>query len=332
MRQINCPVCGADARSVLMRGGDLYHHLPGEFSLVRCGCGLVFINPQPDNAELATFYPDDYLAHQARARPPRLGRHRAFKTFILRWYYGCPMQGAPPPRWARVLMRPLLFWFSLGTMKSMLPYHGGGAILDVGCGNAGWLSALKEYGWRVQGVELDEPAARAAADAGVPVACGTLLDAQFSAASFDVVRLHYVLEHLVNPAETLDEIRRILKPDGLCYIRIPNIASLTYRLFGRYWFPLDIPRHVFHYTPATFTRLARQHGFAVRHIEFRSPPSGFFTSLEFMRQAGVLPRILGPLREQSSLWRNLWRPVGWCVDWLRMGDIVQYTLSPERRA
>ena len=326
MHPVLCPLCGSDSRSVFVRGTDLYHHLPGEFTLTRCSCGLVYINPQPEPAELQAYYPDDYLAHQIRSRPPKLGRHRAFKTFLLRWYYGCPVGGPTPPPMLRALLKPLLFLFSRGTMKSMIPVRGSGSLLDVGCGNGGWLAPLAECGWRVQGVELDEPAARAANDAGVPVACGTLHDARFNDASFDVVRLHYVFEHLLNPGDVLDEIRRILKPDGLCYIRIPNIASLTFRWFGRFWFPLDVPRHVVHYTPATFTRLAAAHGFAVRRITFKSPPSGFFTSIEFMRQAGVLPRVLVPLRESCPLCRNLWRPMGWVIDRVRLGDIVQFEL------
>lgn len=331
MHYLPCPVCGADSRAVFMHGSDYYHHIPGAFTLTKCACGLVYVNPQPDNAELQAYYPDDYLAHQSRARAPKLARHRAFKTFVLRWYYGCPLHGAAPPRWARLMLKPFLFWCSLGTVKSMIPFHGAGRILDVGCGNGGWLLPLKDYGWTVQGVELDEPAARAANAAGVPVFCGTLHDAKFPNASFDVVRLHYVFEHLVNPAEMLDEIRRVSAPGGICYVRIPNIDSMTFRLFGQYWFPLDVPRHVFHYTPGTFMRLAEQHGFTVRRTTFKSPPSGFFTSIDFMRQAGVVPWYFRPLRERNAFWRNLWRPLGWLADRLGKGDIVQYELVTARQ-
>jgi hypothetical protein len=126
----------------------------------------------------------------------------------------------------------------------------------------------------------------------------------------------------------LAEIRRILKPDGIAYIRVPNIRSATFGLFRQYWYPLDVPRHVFHYTPQTFTRLARQHGLEVRRTRFCSPPSGFFMSLEFMRRQGVLPRWLRFINGERALWRNLWRPLAWLLDALRLGDIVEFTVTP----
>ncbi|NLF40005.1 class I SAM-dependent methyltransferase [bacterium] len=332
MKHIACPVCRADNRDAFMRGGDLLHGVDGAFTLVRCACGMVYLNPMPDNAELARYYPDDYCPHRERKMDPSLKKHRAWKVFILRWYYGCPVDGPAPPRFLRLLARPVLFWLSLSTLKSMIPYHGAGRIVDVGCGNGGWLLRLKNCGWDVHGVEIDGPAAAAAGAAGVPCVRGTLHDAHFADGSFDVVRLHYVFEHLVNPGETLDEIRRILKPGGRCYIRIPNIDSLTFRLFGRHWFPLDIPRHVFHYTPRTFMRLAGQHGLAVTRVHAHSPPSGFFTSLDYARRAGAVPRWLAWVREDCAFCRNLWRPAGWLVDRCGKGDIVEYTLTPAATA
>ena len=326
MRSILCPVCGADNRETFIRGKDLLHDVPGEFTLTRCSCGMVYLNPQPDNSELQAYYPDDYCPHKQRRVDHTLKKHRAFKVFLLRWYYGCPLNGPAPPKWARTLLKPLLFWLSLSTMKSMIPFRGEGHIVDVGCGNGGWLLRLKEAGWITQGVEIDDPAAQSANAAGIPTYCGTLLDANYPDDIFDVVRLHYVFEHLINPEETLDEIRRIMKPDGVSYIRIPNIDSLVFRLFGKYWFALDVPRHVFHYTPKTFTRLAEQHGLKVKRVHFSSPPSGFFTSLEYMRKEGVLPWALRPLKGKSALWKNLWRPIGWLIDRFGKGDIVEYTL------
>ena len=326
MHTILCPLCGSDSRTVLVRGSDLLHGVPGDFSVTRCSCGLVYINPQPDNDELQLYYPDHYLAHKELHGMTRFQRHRALKEFVLRWYYDYPLGGQLPPRWQRRLVRPLLWLLSLGTLKSAIPYHGGGRLLDIGCGNGGWLRGMQECGWTVQGVEIDENAARTANAAGVPTFCGTLPAARFPDQSFDVVRLHYVFEHLINPAEILNEIRRILKTDGVCYIRVPNIASCTYRWFKQYWYPLDVPRHVFHYTPDTFTRLARQNGLAVQRVKYYSPPSGFFVSLEFMRREGALPAWLRPVNGERAFWRNLWRPLGWLIDRAGQGDIVEFTL------
>ncbi|MCK4983368.1 MAG: class I SAM-dependent methyltransferase [Victivallaceae bacterium] len=313
MKNILCPVCGADNRDVFIRGNDLLHDIPGEFTLSKCACGMIYINPQPDNNELQKYYPDDYCPHRKRHSDRSLKKHRKFKSFILRWYYGCPVNNKRiSPKLLRILFKPILFFLSLSTMKSMIPYHGNGDILDVGCGNGGWLIRLKEAGWNTSGVEIDQPAAQDANDIGIPTFCGTLIDAHFPDESFDVIRLHYVFEHLIDPKETLDEIRRILKPDGICYIRIPNIDSIAFSLFKEYWFALDIPRHVFNYTPKTFTQLASGHGLRVTRIHFNSPHTGFLTSLEYMRKKGSLPAVLRKIKD-NSFWKNLWRPIGWLV-------------------
>ena len=61
---------------------------------------------------------------------------------------------------------------------------------------------------------------------------GTVEAAGFPDSFFDVVRLSTVLEHLPNPRTTFDEIYRILRPDGLVYVKVPNTQNLVFRLFG----------------------------------------------------------------------------------------------------
>ena len=133
---------------------------------------------------------------------------------------------------------------------------------------------------------------------------------------------------MINPKETLDEIKRILKPDGICLIRIPNIESAMFKLFKRNWFALDIPRHVFHYSPKTFSRLASQHGLKVKRIKYKSPDTGFFTSLDYAKKNNEAPFWLKPICK-NTFWKNVWRPIGWLIDKLHQGDIVEYTLQKE---
>ncbi len=327
MKKILCPVCGANNNNVFLRGNDILHNVPGEFTLSKCDCGMVYVNPQPDNNELQAYYPDNYCSHRKMNIDHSLRKHRALKIFILRWYYGCPVgQENPPFKWIRTLFKPFLFFLSLSTMKSMIPYHGNGEILDIGCGNGGWLLRLKNAGWKTTGVEIDAPASQTANEAGLNVFCGTLIDADFPDNSFDVIRLHYVFEHLINPKETLDEIHRILKPDGICLIRIPNIDSAMFKLFKVNWFALDIPRHVFHYTPDTFSKLAEQHGLKVKKVNFNSPDTGFFTSLEYAKKNNNAPKFLRFINK-NFFWKNIWRLIGWIIDIFHKSDIVEYTLK-----
>ncbi len=276
--------------------------------------------------ELSKYYPDEYLPHRPLKNRDYLWHHRQLKRFVLRWYYGYSLGGNVPPKILRTLSFPISWALSKSTMKSMIRWHGKGHILDVGCGNGGWLLRMKAAGWSVQGVEPDGTAAMFANKADIPVHCGTLPDAGFHDRSFDLIRFHYVFEHIHNPNEILEEVRRIMASDGICLIRVPNIKSVNFSLFKKYWFPLDIPRHVVHYTPDGMQRIAQKHGMKVKRIMFRSPKTGFFTSIEYMKKNGVAPWYFRVINCRSKLWHLLWRPFGKLIDLCHRGDIVEYTL------
>jgi hypothetical protein len=70
--------------------------------------------------------------------------------------------------------------------------------------------------------------------------------------------------------ETLRKIRQILKPGGLLVIAVPNIASIQASVFGSRWYHLEVPRHAFHYSPATLGALLEQEGFQVKGVDHTS--------------------------------------------------------------
>src|SRR5437870_11595841 len=85
--------------------------------------------------------------------------------------------------------------------------------------------------------------------------------ASFPESFFDAIRLSHVLEHLTDPQGTLREISRILKPDGLVYVTVPNTRSLNFWLFGKEWYSLDTPRHVISYSLSALKFLCDATGF-----------------------------------------------------------------------
>ena len=145
------------------------------------------------------------------------------------------------------------------------------------------MKGLEHYGdWNLFGVEVNEYAANLAREQGLDVRLGTLEQAHFPNDFFDVVTLWDVLEHLHDPAGCLQEIARILKPDGLLVIRVPNASGLAARMFGRYWAGFDAPRHLYVFTPATLAKLlALNHFECVTQDTRLGAYSGFQTSLRF---------------------------------------------------
>jgi ubiquinone/menaquinone biosynthesis C-methylase UbiE len=122
----------------------------------------------------------------------------------------------------------------IDTLRKYAPeFHAEGAsVLDVGCGDAGALIAFAEKGAKCAGIEcFDTSLERGklrAADHGVEVDLkkGVAESIPFPDASFDLVMLDNVLEHVTDRPGTLREVRRVLKPGGLLYMVTPKPFSL----------------------------------------------------------------------------------------------------------
>jgi len=104
----------------------------------------------------------------------------------------------------------------------------GDSILDVGCGDGYLLSRLSARGISVSGVELAPARVRqaetrlAAAGIEADIRIGQAESLPFADGSFDLVVCSEVLEHLVDPAVAVGEIRRVLKPGGRLVITVPR--------------------------------------------------------------------------------------------------------------
>lgn len=99
-------------------------------------------------------------------------------------------------------------------------------LLDVGCGRGFYFPLYAAVGARVTGVELDAAALRAAepraAAAGAVVLSARAERLPFEDGSFEAVVMSEILEHLDSPQQALDEAFRVLSPDGLLLVTVPN--------------------------------------------------------------------------------------------------------------
>lgn len=111
----------------------------------------------------------------------------------------------------------------------------GRRVLDVGCGVGMYTTAFRRFTPHVFGIELELERARAAQlrEAGIVTqAVGEALP--FSAASFDVVFSHEVLEHVRDDAQCARELVRVTRPGGRLVIFVPN-RLYPFETHGIYW-------------------------------------------------------------------------------------------------
>ncbi len=141
----------------------------------------------------------------------------------------------------------------------------GGRVLDIGCGRGVYLRMLRERGYQVRGTEYST--ATVAADPELPIDTGEVAPGRYPDASFDLISIWHVLEHLPRPDVTLEACALALEPSGALLIAVPNYGSTQARLGGESWFHLDLPRHIFHFTRPTLERLLRNHGFEIERYQ-----------------------------------------------------------------
>jgi len=230
---ISCVICGNKGYKKLFDGMDPNSSSQELFQVVSCSsCGLSYVNPRPDKEEIFSYYSQEYYGEKNI-------RFNPVVEFVVKL-------------------------FRVGRARKILKYKKGGSILDIGCGRGHMLSILRSKGWDVLGVELSESSSAFAREVlKIDVVNKSVEEIDFGNKSFDCITMWHVFEHLPNPSDTLQKIKLILKKDGLIVISVPNFASLQSRISKEKWFHLDLPRHLFHFTPESISNILNQNGFEI---------------------------------------------------------------------
>lgn len=232
-----CPVCGSPDLHDKLRVQD--KSVSQEtFTIQQCaGCTFQFTNPRPDAAHIGKYYESDaYVSHNSAAQGLVNRVYKAVRYFTVR-------------RKVALITR----------------LNGGqaGRLLDYGCGTGHFLAQARRSGWQVTGLEPN-PRARqdAAARVGQPIQEPAAL-ATLPAGSFDVITLWHVLEHVHALQDTLTQLIDKLAPGGRLLLAVPNPDSLDAQHYRQYWAAYDVPRHLYHFVPATMQQLLARHGLRI---------------------------------------------------------------------
>lgn len=147
----------------------------------------------------------------------------------------------------------------------------------------------------------------AEAKSGAQVFVGDVLEAPFRRESFDVITCFDVLEHLYEPRRVVAKVGEWLKPGGIFYVLVPNVNCAEARVFGSYWHGLELPRHLFHYSPSSLKFLAESAGLRAVSLETHQNPA-VGTSLRYVGDdvfsaAGIRRTPVVHRQEASLPWR-----------------------------
>jgi SAM-dependent methyltransferase len=253
LEEVACPMgCGAPS-PVVARGWDRLHRISGRFTVVRCGsCGLMRTAPRPTQETIGVYYPGAYAPHVA----------------------------GPPDRAAGALERLRMALRFDGTRK-LLPPIPPGLALEVGCAAGRFMRKMRRRGWTVHGIEPSPQAAAEATAHGFQVHAGPLETAPTPATPYDLVVASHSFEHLHAPLDGFQRLRAWSRPGASLVAAVPDASGLLFGRFRGAWYDLDLPRHLFHYTPATLTAILAKAGWKVERVRPEATLNGLAGSLGY---------------------------------------------------
>ncbi len=263
-----CPICGCNKTKHFIDCID--HTVSREtYSIVRCEqCGFLFTNPRPDKEKIGQYYKsEEYISHS-----------NSSKGIINKLYQEVRK-------------------YTLGSkFRLVSSLTKGTRILDIGCGTGEFLNTCKKAGWTCIGIEPDQGARQYGLnnyglDVKEECAISTL-----ESASFDIITMWHVLEHVYDLKERVAELDRLVKPEGTILIAVPNSSSSDALHYKEAWAAYDVPRHLYHFQPKDIELLFKGFGLNVVRILPMKFDSFYVSMLSEKYQSG-----------KTNLLKALWR-------------------------
>lgn len=266
----NCPLCKASETYPFLTCTD---HLVSreKFQVFRCpGCSFTFTGDYPGENESGRYYEsDDYISHTDSGKTLFEKAYRIARSMMLR-------------RKRRIVR--------------MATGQPAGNILDIGCGTGHFPDAMKKSGWQTVGVEINQKAREYAIinfnlEVIPPSGISSLHEN-----TFDSVSMWHVFEHLHNPDEWLDTIKRLLKPDGKVVVALPNCLSYDAVHYGAEWAAYDVPRHLWHFSPVSFALLAQKAGLKIAGMKVLPFDVFYISILSEKHKGSAFPELKGMVK------------------------------------
>lgn len=254
--KIDCPLCNETRQKLIFRAKDYRLKIIDDvFDVVKClRCEFIFLNPRPKRSEILNLYSSNF--------------HKSDTSLLFK------------------TIEPCFDIAEQSTIKMLKEYRGNGKTLDVGCGNGRFVASMLKNGYDAYGLEPNRRAENFASRLfRGRIYYQRLDECGFPQKTFDIITMFQSLEHVYHLQKLLQEVRRILKDNGIFYVCVPNTDFFESRLFGPYYYNLEVPRHLYFFTRKSLTGILSKNGFKVNRFlrntifESVSTPSSFYYGL-----------------------------------------------------
>ena len=274
---MQCRICGNSDHNTHYTAKEMMLGLRDEHDYFECAeCACLQITKVPDN--LPEYYPDDdyYSYEQVSAKGGLKGsliRQRDRFAATGKGLIGKIMQSIQPHDKLPSLARANVQLDS--------------KILDVGCGAAHLLYSMQEAGFtNLLGIDPFN-AKDIAYDNGLRVEKKSIHDLISMGAGWDLIMFNHSFEHVHDQFEVLEKVYELLKPGGICMIRIPTVTSWAWRTFEVDWVQLDAPRHLFLHSIKSIHILAEKTGFVLEDVIYDSFAFQYWGSMQYQNDIAL---------------------------------------------
>jgi len=263
-----CPWCGSDKAQINLWLKDDFL-TKEDFHICEClSCGLLYTMPRPPKDKIGDYYKsEEYYSHQENKKGfiPKI--YEAVKKVNLKHKIKIATNGLEA-----------------------------GKLLDIGCGVGDFIHVAEAKGWKCQGVEPSEEAkeiARKRIKANIinSEAMETIPDA-----TFDVVTMWHVLEHVDDLRWQVEQLQRLIKPNGRIVIAVPNYNSYDGQYYKEHWAAYDVPRHLNHFNKKTIVKIFKTKGLELVKTDKLAWDAYYISYMSEQYKIHMFPLIKGTYR------------------------------------
>ncbi|MBF0312043.1 MAG: class I SAM-dependent methyltransferase [Oligoflexia bacterium] len=200
---LQCPMCTSRSIENYFLGKHYYPKKNFNYQYVKCKhCSVAFVSPMPDEEILSEIYQQDHYYDVYRKEEDEKKAH----SFQL-----------------RKDLEKLTEVFKLFSAEK-----GFKTFLDFGCGDGKFLAFARGFGLDVMGYEpIPLNAKQTSARIGEKVLSGSLSSLIETQKTFDFILLADVIEHLTNPKQVLEQLKKMLTPQGFFIFIVPLEAQIN---------------------------------------------------------------------------------------------------------
>ena len=270
-KQNKCKICGNLEKNRYHIAREMMFGYRDEFLYMECGsCGVLQLINVPESIE--KYYPSNYYSFFPQNKYSILVRQiysaLTYKNGLL----------------GDIIMNICSKNDAILSLKR-LKIKENQRILDIGCGSGQLLLMLKFLGFDdIMGIDPYIKKDILYSN-GVKICKKELEEVKDI---FDIIMLHHVFEHMDQPQKIMNNLSRILSPNGRIIIRLPIASSYAWHHYGVNWMHMDPPRHFYLYTLKSIEILCRNACMHIEKIIYESNESQFIGSEQNVKNIPII--------------------------------------------